>query len=482
LRIFGIVPLVLFLSLGGSFAGRPVRAQGERKHTQRLLAPFPPEVYATTVLSPDGRRIAYIKPGGAGATAVIDGKPEKTYEEVAGLVFSPNSRWHAYAARAGGAWRIVVNGREQPPHGRVGEPAFSPDSSRLAYVALQADGERVAVVEINQPPGKSFDRIFEGEVVFSPDSRRLAYGVRLGDKWFAVVDGKEIGPFDFLGSTTGFRFSPDSGHFAFGAMIGKQWCAVVDGKNQKLYDNVGALAFSPDAKLMAYVASAAGKWFVVHGDCPNFRRLDRENGTVPLGPDKWQEGPAHDAIGEETLRFSPDGRRLAYAAVDGGRWRPVVDGRPGKACDGIAEMKFSPDGRSFAYVARSGETEMVVLDGREQNAYDRIGGGTLEFSPDGRRLGYIARSGRVSFAVVDTRRQPRHDMVGYLTFAPDGKHFVYAAIDGDKTYTVVDDSPSSHHYTALWTAPDARLLFDARGAFHYLAVKEGNMYLVEEAQ
>ena len=38
----------------------------------------------------------------------------------------------------------------------------------------------------------------------------------------------------------------------------------------------------------------------------------------------------------------------------------------------------------------------------------------------------------------------------------------------------------SHRYESIWNIQGTRLLFDSRKKFHYLALKEGNIYLVEE--
>jgi hypothetical protein len=146
---------------------------------------------------------------------------------------------------------------------------------------------------------------------------------------------------------------------------------------------------------------------------------------------------------------------------------------------------FSPNSRLLAYVAKVAGSEMVVLNTRAQKVFDRIGGGTLTFSADSARLGYIARIGRQSHVVIDGKvlgeeRKSRYDMVAYLTFTPDGKQFVYAATSGKTAFTVVGDREAAHRYDAIWTVPEARFLFDGPKTFHYLALKEGNVYLVQE--
>ncbi|MBN2477525.1 MAG: PD40 domain-containing protein [Pirellulales bacterium] len=451
------VMLTVMLTVAGvAVAQAPVN----RRYTETLLGPLPSEQYDSAVISPNGRRLASIEPSQAGQAVVVDGRSQKAYDRVAAPQFSPDSRWLAYAASAAGKWYLVVNQREQGPYDRVGPPVFSPNSRRLAHVALLPDGKRVVVV--NNKPGKPYDEIFDGAIVFGGDGSRLAYGVRLGQQWHIVLDDQEGGPFDYLGSRTGIRFSPDGRRMAFAAYSAekRQWSVVVDQQPQPAYENLGQLVFNGDGNRLAYAAMRPdGQWLVV---------VD------------GQEQKPYKAIGDGTLQFDPDGRTLVYAAEAGEKWLVVAGDHEGTPFDEVAEIRFSPDGRRLAYTATSGGTETVVLDGRPQRPFDRVGGGTLTFSRDGRRWGHIARLGNASFVVVDGRRNRRYDMVGYLTFTPDGAHYVYAATRGKEAFTVVDDQEAARRYEAIWTVPEARLPFDSAKRFHYLGLKQGNVYLVEE--
>jgi len=460
-----LIHLIAFLWAVPALAQAPA----QRKYTEKLLGPFPPEVHDSAVISPDGRRIAYVEQVGKQQAVVVDGTREKPYDRVDAFTFSPNSQWRAYAASAGGKWFLVINGKEQQPQVRIGPPIFSPHSKRLAYTALQSDGQHVLVMEATQAPGKPYERIFEGTLVFSPDSQRLAYGARQGDKWYLVVGGQETGgqetgPYDFLGSATGIHFSPSGTHVACAALLGKQWCLVLDGKPQKPYDNIGELASSADGRRLAYAALSGKKWRVV--------------------ADGKQHKP-YDAIGKDSLQFGPGSATLAYAAKSEGKWLVVAGGEEGRPYDGIGQMLFSPNGRLLACVARVASSEMVVLNTRAQRVFDRVGGGTLVFSADSDRLGYIARVGRQSHVVIDGKvlgeeRKSPYDMVAYLTFTPDGKQYVYAATSGKTAFTVVGDREAAHRYDAIWTLPEARFLFDGPKTFHYLALKQGSVYLVQE--
>ena len=124
---------------------------------------------------------------------------------------------------------------------------------------------------------------------------------------------------------------------------------------------------------MAYAASVDGKWRIV------------------------VDGQPQDAFGRVGApTFSPDGRRLAYAAqLADGRRTVVVDGKQGKPCDRILEggVHFSPDGKHVAYGAQFGEKWRVVFDGQEGEAYDYLGVSSgIRFSPDSRRFAYAALS------------------------------------------------------------------------------------------
>ena len=110
--------LLVIASIGAwSFCTSAVHAQTsapvDRKHTETRLAPFPPEVRDSAVVSPDGRRIAYVKKTGGREMLVVDGQEQPAFDRVASATFSPDSKWFAYAAAVGDKWHVVVNTRQQ---------------------------------------------------------------------------------------------------------------------------------------------------------------------------------------------------------------------------------------------------------------------------------------------------------------------------------------------------------------------------------
>src|SRR5215510_3602511 len=64
-------------------------------------------------VSKDGRRLAYIAQVGDKLAAVIDGRKEKAYDDIAEMNFSPDSQRVAYGASEGDEWLVVVDGKEE---------------------------------------------------------------------------------------------------------------------------------------------------------------------------------------------------------------------------------------------------------------------------------------------------------------------------------------------------------------------------------
>ena len=226
----------------------------------------------------------------------------------------------------------------------------------------------------------------------------MAYGARRANGWFVVVGDQEFGPYEFLGSSTGIQFSRDGARLAFAGQVNKKWCVILDGKPQPAYDNLGPLVFSPDGKRVAYAA------------------MQKEGQR-----EKWQvvadgKGGSFDAIGEETLQFSPDGKHLAYAVQTGGQWCVVLDGKPGEKYDGIGQVKFSPNSQVLAYVAKRQQMEAVVAE-------SVVGPALPAARVDGQRPAQPALP-------AAKESQPRFfDRIGggTLVFSPSGRHLAYVA-------------------------------------------------------
>lgn len=149
--------------------------------------------------------------------------------------------------------------------------------------------------------------------------------------------------------------------------------------------------------------------------------------------------------------ISRDQKHIAYTVKTNEGEFVALDGVAGKTYTSIPryqlteagvteQIKFSPDGRRVAYVARRGEKFLVVVDGKEDPEYDRIRVGAPSFSPDSRRIAYFAERGGKTFAVIDgIESQPfDHSSSEAPIFSPDSRRVVYLADHGKQTHLVID--------------------------------------------
>ena len=160
-----------------------------------------------------------------------------------------------------------------------------------------------------------------------------------------------------------------------------------------------------------------------------FAYVCRRGEAFFVGADVAEYGPyagvSTGIVSGPPLRFSADGRHLAFYATIGGRAHLVVDGVPLQRVrpEGSAPMAtgvlaasgygshgvtFSPDASRMAYVAVAGvgrsAQEWVVIDNVGGPAWDGVAQGPIIFSADGRR---IRLRGEAGPTVADGRGRTR---------------------------------------------------------------------------
>lgn len=270
----------------------------------------------------------------------------------------------------------------------------------------------------------SIPTLVQSTLIASPDLQRAAYVSRYRDGMCVVVDGVEGEKFEGIGEA--ITFSADSKHIAYVAGSKDRQFIVYDGTPQACCDLTleGPPALSANGEHLAYGAKKGDRWRVV-----------------------WdgEELEDHEALGG--LSISPDGTRLAYAAIGPGGVSVVVDGTAGRNYDGVVQesLVFRPDGQEVAYGAGDKGGQLVVRNTTEGKRYLGVFGKPI-YSRDSRHLMYAANDGDRQFMVLDGAERRRFDYIvvgANETFSADGRHIAYVVKQGAYQYVVADDVPGS---------------------------------------
>lgn len=471
----------------------------DKRTSEREVSKIVPNRISEYIVSPDGKRVAYI--AGEGAydpefgedeawekyTVVVDGKPGKRYTYIKDPQFSPDSRRLAYLTRD----LVVVdrvegerfgNGSNLPANGDIRDIfqlGFSPDGKSYAYVASNYKAEGPSYIVINGKKLKSYGQV--AEPLFSPDSKRIAYKARIDNPYgeLVVLDGQEGKLYTHIGHLT---FSPDSKRLSYiaesGSGKGANRFFVINGKNGKSYAGIGDGKFSPDSQHFLYIA-----------------RIDGSKQTVVVDE---KEGKHFDAWNIAYPIFSPDSNRVAFVVkphnpdVKNGEQFVVVDGQEGKRYSEVWLQcpKFSFDSKHVAYAANNGIGWFVVIDGKEGKPYSFVSG--MIFNPSDSQLAYVAYTGTKQFVVHGENIGKQYDQIADLLFSADGKTLAYAAYTkkSKKWFVVINGQEQSEFDFVL--AKDAyeekeptksiitgSLRFDLTNKLRYLAVRKNRILLIE---
>ena len=435
--------LCLFASLSPLILAPWALAQPKLKMTESVVGRFgDPKDMRSFTISPDGNRVAILSRNADAKYSVsLDGQEGKPYEWIvaASLTFSADSKRLGYVVQQGGKMFTVVDGKEGAQYHEIpnSDIMFAPAGGRYAYFARTKAGAK-AVLVIDEQPSKEFDQI--GNVAFSPDGKRVAYGIAVGNKQSFVVDEKVGGEKEYervAGNT--FTWSPDSKRYAYVAVRDTdpsedgqnlKVLVVTDGKEGKLYDQIARPQFTPDSKSLLYVCLQSNKTATP----PTAKGI--------LVTDE-KEGKPYDLLVSESLRISPDSKRIAFIAADKAvspdKVFYVIDGTQSALYDNLVKnaFHFSPDSKRIAFQAVRAKGAAFIINGIEGKEYTEIV--AAQFSPDSNRFAYLARKeGGKSVAVIDGTEGPLFDGVASLTFSTDGKRMAYLGSREGKSFAIVD--------------------------------------------
>jgi Tol biopolymer transport system component len=401
--------------------------------------------------SPDGRRLAYVRANGADLVVAGGGLPPRTLTRLAYpqafIGWSPDGGYVVVYRDFPTSINIIAVDSGKITYSTssiylVGQ-AWSPDGQWLAYLwrdddfarrmGVSQDAVQVSrhILSLVRPDGSDEVRfpllkksdVWGAEFVWSPDSRHVAVRYR------ANLEGiGEWGVF-FVGA-----YGVDGSHFPAPDF------KIDDPKEQKL-----PFLWSASGDLFSFTEQTGAPDGTIRYTLMAYQ--PSANALKPLAQE-MDRGPF----------YSPDGSRVAYYTMAGGRKSITISDLDGAnpvkladAADDSGNADWSPDGKWVAAVWATGEvddparrvrlswmhpngTERHDLEADFKDVHD------LRWMKDG-RLAYVAWRGAAgnSIEVVDTASSERHVIAGGLQEVVD---FTYNADVNQLSFWYEDEGGS----------------------------------------
>jgi Tol biopolymer transport system component len=299
----------------------------------------------------------------------------------------------------------VVEGVLQSTFTGAAQYSFS-NTGSLVYVpgGAQATQRRLVWVNRNgaEQPLAAPARAYRG-LRLSPDGREVAVAVegQETEVWLYNLSRETLTRLTFQGGT---NYNPvwtrDGKRIAFVSVSRGLFWQLADGSGGLERLGFGApYSWSPDGQVLACLgnnsSTGEGIWMLRLGDP-----------SPGSGQGRKEEPFLRTPFNNGAAQFSPDGRWLAYASDESGRWEIYVQPYPGPggkwqiSTEGGTEPVWNPNGRELFY--RSGDKMMaaeittqpsfsagkpkVLFAGQYQPSPNPVPNANYDVSPDGQRF------------------------------------------------------------------------------------------------
>ncbi len=384
-------------------AGAPARADtappedeaaAARKFQARDV--FDLELAMDPQISPDGRRIVYVRAG-------FDIRTDQPRASL---------------------WAIDADGSNHRPlrsdRQSYGSPLWSPDGTRIAYVSgaegspqlfvrWMDSGQTALITDLTEAPG---------DLAWSPDGRWLAFTMfvakpkePLAEPPTAPEDATWAPPVSVIDTMT-YRIDGE-GYLESG--FKHVFVVPADGGAARQltrgdFDDAGPLSFSPDGSTLLFAGNRSPDW---EYDPVESEVFAAEVASGALKQLTSRNGPDYGAV------FSPDGKRIAYLGFDDrGRTYQVsrlyvmeADGSGAREVmpkfdEDVLDPHWAADGRSLVFMRDERgvrKVASVTLEGRTRDLASGLGGTDLG-RPYTSGSYSVSRSGAVAFTLNTPQR------------------------------------------------------------------------------